>query len=138
MSFLRLLLLLTILPLAACGTPTTPAPSDGPLDLAALPPIIDVQTANQIREQADVWLLDVREPGEYAESHIPGVTLIPLGEIAQRWQEIPPDKTVIVTCRSGNRSSQAVAFLREQGLTKIHDLQGGLLAWKKAGLPLEP
>ncbi|MCB0081656.1 MAG: rhodanese-like domain-containing protein [Caldilineaceae bacterium] len=51
--------------------------------------------------------------------------------------EIPTDKEVIVACRSGNRSSQVVEYLRQQGYDNVHNLQGGILAWQQAGLPVE-
>jgi rhodanese-related sulfurtransferase len=86
----------------------------------------------------DVVLIDVREQFEYDEAHIPGVTLIPLGEVPDRMDEIPTDKTVIITCRSGNRSSQATDFLRQNGFTNLHNMDGGINAWKQAGLEVEP
>lgn len=130
--------LLLALVVAACGGPA--APSNGsaaPVDLNNLAPLVGVQTANTLRTRNDVLLLDVREQSEDDQGHIPGITLLPMDEVANRLSEIPRDKTVIVTCRSGNRSSQVVAFLREQGFTNIHDLQGGIAAWEKAGLPVE-
>lgn len=98
---------------------------------------IDAATLEQIKSQPDVLVFDVREADEYAEAHIPGVTLIPLGEVPDRVAEIPKDKTVILTCRSGNRSGQAATWLRSQGYSDVHNLQGGILAWQKAGLPTE-
>ena len=86
---------------------------------------------------ADVLVLDVRELSEYEAGHIPGVTLMPVGEVASRLNEIPEDKPVIVTCRSGNRSGQVANFLREQGYENIHNMQGGILAWEAAGLAVE-
>jgi rhodanese-related sulfurtransferase len=47
--------------------------------------------------------------------------------------EIPTDKTVIVTCRTGNRSGQAVDFLRQNGFENVHNMQGGIVAWEQAG-----
>jgi rhodanese-related sulfurtransferase len=82
-------------------------------------------------------MLDVREPDEYQAGHIPGITLIPMGEVANRLSEIPTDKTIIVTCRSGNRSAQIADFLRESGYTDVHNMEGGILAWENAGLPVE-
>jgi phage shock protein E len=130
--------------LAGCGPKSTTTPAavtnnaaDAELDLATLPALLDPVTVNQIRERADVLLIDVREQAEYNEGHIPGITLIPMGEIPGRLAEIPKDKTVVVTCRSGNRSSQVASYLQQQGFTNIHDMQGGILAWQQAGLPVE-
>ena len=58
-------------------------------------------------------------------------------EVPARLSEIPTDKEVIVACRSGNRSSQVVEYLRQQGYDNVHNLQGGILAWQQAGLPVE-
>ncbi|MEZ4866257.1 MAG: rhodanese-like domain-containing protein [Caldilineaceae bacterium] len=140
-QLLTLPVLIALIILTACGgaapTNRTVAPDAAAVDLSALPDLVDATTVNAIRERSEVFLLDVREQSEYDEGHIPGVTLIPSGSVASRLSEIPHDKTVIVSCRSGNRSSQVVAFLRQQGYTNIHDLQGGILAWQQAGLPVE-
>ena len=129
------LLLLTLV-LAACGGSDTAAPvaeqgaESAALDLA---PEVDVHTVAQVKDRDDVYLLDVREQWEYDEGHIPGVTLLPLGEVPTRMSEIPTDKEVIVTCRSGNRSGQAVDFLRQNGFDNVHNMQGGIVAWEQAG-----
>ncbi|MBK9053282.1 MAG: rhodanese-like domain-containing protein [Chloroflexi bacterium] len=107
------------------------------IDIANLPVNVDVETVAAIQDDSNVFVLDVREQYEYDESHIPGVTLIPMGEIPNRLSEIPTDQQVIVTCRSGNRSDQVTDFLREQGFTNVHNMEGGILAWTAAGLPVE-
>ena len=113
---------------------TAPAAA-GSLDLADT---VDVQTVSQIKDRSDVVVLDVREQWEYDEQHIPGVTLIPMGEVPNRLSEIPTDKTVIVTCRSGNRSGQVTDYLRQAGYTDVHNMAGGILAWQQAGYSVEP
>lgn len=142
-SFVLLVVFLVAL-LTGCGQPAPTAPAaaadnaaSAEIDLATLPALLDPATVNQIRERADVLLIDVREQAEYNEGHIPGITLIPMGEISNRLAEIPKDKTVVVTCRSGNRSSQVASYLQQQGFTNIHDMQGGIVAWQQAGLPVE-
>lgn len=132
-----LLLLIVVVLLVGCGAKATPVTVNADTDLATLPVLIDPATVNQIRERADVLLIDVREQAEYDAGHIPGITLIPMGEIANRLAEIPKDKMVVVSCQSGRRSSQVASFLQEQGYTNIHDLQGGFSAWQQAGLPVE-
>lgn len=134
--YLLALTLLTFFLLNACGSPS-PATPIGQIDLANLPLEIDAATAAALQKQPDVLLIDVREPDEYNAGHIPGVTLIPMGEVPDRLSEIPQDKTVIVTCRSGNRSGQITDFLREQGYKNVHNMQGGIVAWEQAGLPVE-
>lgn len=135
-----LFLIIIVALISGCGQQATPAPAtsaNSEIDLATLPALLDPATVNQLRDRADVLLIDVREQAEYNEGHIPGITLIPMGEIPGRLAEIPKDKTVVVTCRSGNRSSQVASYLQQQGFTNIHDLQGGIVAWQQAGLPVE-
>ena len=67
----------------------------------------------------------------------PGVKLIPKGTVANRLNEIPKDKPVIVTCHSGNRSAQVTDYLRQQGYTNVHNMTGGISAWQQAGYPVE-
>ena len=135
---LFVLLLGASLALAACGgSGETTAPAADEIDINALAPSIDVQTAYAARSNPTVFMLDVREPDEYDAGHIPGITLIPMGEIPDRLGEIPTDVPVIVTCRTGNRSGQVVDFLREQGFTNVHNMYGGIVAWQKAGYEVE-
>lgn len=76
-------------------------------------------------------LLDVREPGEYQVARIPGGTLLPVGEIAERYQEVPRDREVVVYCKSGVRSRRAVEFLKTKGYENVKNLAGGILAWSR-------
>ncbi len=130
-----LLMSLLMLALAACGgsSPKT----EQQVDLSSLPVDLTVQQVADIKDRPDVVLIDVREPWEYNEGHIPGVKLIPLGQLSNRLDEIPKDKFVVMTCRSGNRSSKATQFLRSQGFDNVHNMLGGILAWQKADLPVE-
>jgi rhodanese-related sulfurtransferase len=132
------LLLLAALALSACGS-AAPAASVAAAEVAVekLPDTVDARAVAAVKDRDDVLVLDVREPSEYDQGHIPGVTLIPMGQVADRLSEIPKDKTVIVTCRSGNRSGQITEYLRQQGYTDVHNMQGGIQAWQKAGLPVE-
>lgn len=130
-------LLLGLLLLAACGGGETAAPEAEAIDLATLPDTVDVATVNAVKDNPGVFLLDVREPDEYEAGHIPGITLMPVGDVAARLSEIPRDKEVIVTCRTGNRSAQIADFLRDQGFTNVHNMEGGIVAWQEAGYPIE-
>ena len=123
--------------LAACGGNETAAPAVEEIDLTTLPDEVDVDTVAALRQNPGVYLLDVREPDEYAAGHIPGITLIPMGEVASRLTELPRDKEIIVTCRTGNRSSQIADLLREQGFTNVHNMTGGIVAWEEAGYAVE-
>ena len=130
-------LLITI---SACtATPQTEVnPVDtAPIDLENLPQSIDVSTAAALTNNEDVVFIDVREQWEYDEKHIPGITLIPMSEVENRLDEIPTDKTVILTCRSGNRSGKMHAFLEEQGFDNTVNMEGGIIAWEAAGLAVD-
>ena len=129
--------LLSLLLLVACGGGETAAPAVKEIDLTTLPDNVDVATVEAISQNPGVYLLDVREPDEYAAGHIPGITLIPMGEVAARLAELPRDKEIIVTCRTGNRSSQVADLLREQGFTNVHNMTGGIVAWEEAGYAVE-
>lgn len=129
-------LTLTLLLLIACGGETATPTIEEP-NAASLPDTVDVATVYSVQDSPDIFLLDVREPDEYAAGHIPGVTLIPMGEVASRMSELPTDTEIIVTCRTGNRSSQVADFLREQGFTNVHNMEGGLVAWQEAGYTVE-
>ncbi len=135
----KLLILLSLIALfiVACGSQTA---SDAPVadvDVATLPDTIDVNTANALRGRDDVVLIDVREQWEYDEGHIPGVELIPINEVPARMSEIPTDKMVVLTCRTGNRSGQVFDFLTQNGFDNVHNMEGGIVAWQAAGLPVE-
>ena len=121
--------------LAACASPAPAAPAQ--LDISNLPAAVDVATVQALNGRDDVLIIDVREQWEYDEGHIPGITLIPMGEIPNRLTDIPTDKPVIVTCRSGNRSGQVTDFLKQQGFDNVHNMEGGILAWEAAGYTVE-
>jgi molybdopterin/thiamine biosynthesis adenylyltransferase len=86
----------------------------------------------------DAVLLDTREPHEYAEAHIRGAELVPPAEVTARIDELAPDpgQRVVLYCRSGNRSGRAVEELAGLGYTNLAHLDGGILAWQEAGLPV--
>ena len=81
-------------------------------------------------------VIDVREPFEYADGHIAGVTHIPLGELVQRLDEVPRQGSVYLVCAVGGRSAQAAAFLADQGVDAVN-VSGGMTSWRQAGLPIE-
>lgn len=75
-----------------------------------------------------IFLLDVRDPQEFQYANIGG-TLIPLGDLGQRFQELDPEQDIVVLCHHGVRSAHAVAFLRSQGFSKVRNLSGGIERW---------
>ena len=88
------------------------------------------------RGRADLHVLDVREPDEWRAGHIAGAQHIPLGELSARIAEVPKDMPILAVCRHGSRSGSAARGLRQLGYT-VENLEGGVTAWKQAGLPLE-
>lgn len=93
-------------------------------------------TPEDARDRTDLHLLDVREPDEWAAGRITGSQHIPLGQLGARIDEVPKGRTILTVCRHGNRSDAAARGLRTLGYT-VENLEGGVTAWKRAGLPLE-
>jgi rhodanese-related sulfurtransferase len=83
----------------------------------------------------DAFILDVREPDEWAAGHVEGSLHIPMGEVPDRFVEVPQDQRVVVVCRSGGRSARVTEFLRQQGYDVVN-LDGGLTAWQAANRAL--
>jgi hydroxyacylglutathione hydrolase len=86
---------------------------------------------------ADVTVLDVRSANEWANGHLPGALHIPLGYLAERAEEIPRSKPVVVQCQSGARSSIAASVLERLGFSDVSNLSGGFSGWSASGLPVE-
>ncbi len=88
----------------------------------------------RVNEEA-ATVIDVREPWEYQQGHVPGAILMPLGDVPDRIDEIP-DGAVIV-CATGNRSGHACAWLADRGKQGLANLAGGTYGWNLHGLDLE-
>ena len=80
--------------------------------------------------------LDVREPDEYAAGHVAEARLLPLGQVGARLGDLPRNRTIVVVCRSGRRSAEATRLLLGAGFADVHNLTGGMIAWRQAGLPV--
>jgi rhodanese-related sulfurtransferase len=100
-------------------------------------PSMEVAAVAGMHPGTGVMVLDVREPSEWAQGHIPGAVLIPMMDVPRRLKEIPADGTVIVACHSGNRSERVTLYLRAQGFQNIYNMLGGMVAWARAGYPVE-
>ena len=98
---------------------------------------INAHTLKQYLDQQSVVLVDVREVGEYAAGHIAGATLVPLSSFDP--QKIPssPNQTVVVYCRSGQRSAMAAQKLLNAGFSNLAHLENGINAWARAGYPVQ-
>lgn len=101
----------------------------------ALPAEITVSQASEKRDQG-AFILDVREPSEWTSFHIPGATLIPLGQLPNRLAEVPRDKEVVVVCRTGHRSQQGRDILLQAGFKQVTSMAGGVTQWQTLGLPI--
>jgi rhodanese-related sulfurtransferase len=80
-------------------------------------------------------VLDVREQNEWDTGHVDGSVHLPLMQLGEGYADLPAGAQTLVVCRSGNRSAHATAFLLQQGIEAVN-LDGGLLAWARAGRPL--
>ncbi len=80
-------------------------------------------------------LVDVREPDEFAQGHVRNAILIPLSQWAERYQELPTDKEVLLICAGGVRSARAADYAARFGYT-CTNVEGGLHAWFACGLPV--
>ena len=88
--------------------------------------------------EAGIITLDVRTPGEFNEGHVEGAKLIDFqsGNFESEIATLDKTKTYAVYCRSGSRSGQAVKVMSDAGFTNIYNLDGGVIDWASAGLPL--
>ncbi len=96
------------------------------------------QCWRQAKNCGHVRLIDVRTPEEYAQGHVPGSSLISLNTLDAHVHEIPKDVDTYLICRSGARSSIALERLRDRyGFARLANVSGGVMAWMKAGYPVE-
>ncbi len=108
-----------------------PRPAPGPMTG------VSAVEAKEILEGGRAVLVDVREPFEWAQAHVPGAVHIPLMQVPARAAELPRDRTLLLFCRSGNRSAYAANVLRAMGFADVLNVEDGILGWHQAGLPLE-
>jgi rhodanese-related sulfurtransferase len=118
-------ILASVLLLAGCSS------SSSAVDLSVS------EFSNKVTE-AGIITLDVRTPGEFNEGHIDGALLIDFqsGNFENEIASLDKSKTYAVYCRSGNRSGEAVKVMRDAGFTNLYNLNGGVIDWANAGLPL--
>lgn len=100
--------------------------------------VMTPQQARDSAERGEGVIIDVREAQEHVQASLPDVPLIPMSEFVERVGEVPTDRTIIVMCRSGARSEQVALYLeQEHGVSDVVNMEGGILAWATAGLPME-
>ena len=112
---------------AYCGVPTRDQPENHhtPYDL------VPAEVASKIKQGESIKFVDVREPVELQISQIPGAINIPVGELAQRLEELDRNQEYILVCRTGVRSARALGILHSAGYAKSFNLRGGINAWAR-------
>ena len=100
---------------------------------------ITVAEAKEMMSGDDAAVIDVRNPDEYQNGHLPGATLIPVNSVFQRREELPKDGKIIFVCAVGQRSALAAEMAAAAGLPadRLYNLDGGTDAWRKAGEAVE-
>jgi adenylyltransferase/sulfurtransferase len=109
----------------------------------AAPTTMEEITATELKQRIDqgddLQIIDVREPHEFEIGRIPNSTLIPLGQILNRQNEIDPNRETVVHCKMGGRSAKAIEALQRSGFTgRLMNLRGGILAWSNDVDPSVP
>ncbi|HEY9246454.1 MAG TPA: rhodanese-like domain-containing protein [Candidatus Methanoperedens sp.] len=91
----------------------------------------------KLEDKKEVFLLDVREKGEYENGHIPGAVNIYVGELESRLSEVPQDRQIVSICSVGNRAELGASILKRHSYDMVSNLSGGTIAWEKKGYPTE-
>jgi len=106
------------------------------LPVAELPNITAPELARRLATERDLVVLDVREPFEWEEGHIPGALHVPMRQVASRVAELPADRRIALVCRGGPRSSTVGSLLLARGFTQLLNVWGGMGGWMEENLPL--
>ncbi len=104
---------------------------------SGLPPTVSVSDAYDLYKSG-AFVLDVRTQEEWNQFHIPNTTLIPLDQLPSRLNEVPRNRSIVVVCRSGNRSQQGRDILLNAGFQQVTSMEGGLTEWRASGYPTAP
>jgi rhodanese-related sulfurtransferase len=101
-------------------------------------PTVDVREAERRRREASPppLIVDVREPNEFAAVRLDDVVLLPMSSFAERFEELPRDRPLLLMCAAGSRSAAATAHLMRNGYTDVTNVAGGITEWERAGLPV--
>jgi rhodanese-related sulfurtransferase len=105
--------------------------------LTGMPEELTPREVSELLSHQDVQLIDVRQPHEHEAGRIAGDRLIELAQLAGQAATLDRDRPIVFYCRSGGRSAMATEAFAQAGY-RARNLAGGLLAWREAGLPLEP
>jgi rhodanese-related sulfurtransferase len=89
------------------------------------------------KQRAGAVIVDVREPYEWRDGHIPGAVHIPLGSLSRRLQELDPSREIVAVCRSGNRSIAAAQIMQQGGFSQVSSMAGGMISWTRQRFPVQ-
>ncbi len=106
------------------------------LPVTELPNVSASDLHHRLAAERDLVVLDVREPLEWEEGHVPGAVHIPMREVTARAAELPRDRPIAVICRGGPRSSTVGSLLLARGFSRLTNVWGGMIGWLEAGLPV--
>jgi hydroxyacylglutathione hydrolase len=110
---------------------------DRPWAMLATSPAVDEVSLEEVESRdPSTVVLDVREPVEYAAGHVPGAVNLPQADLADRLDELPRDRPLLLICQGGYRSQRAAQFLIQMGFAQVASVAGGTAAWAEAGKPL--
>lgn len=112
----------------------TPAPRREPITVHEVEP---TSLYEKLQAGDDVVFLDVRQSWDHAAQHPAGSLSLPLTELADRLEELDPNKHYVLSCYHGYSSQDGVAFLLNQGFENVESMRGGFSGWAQAGLPVE-
>src|SRR5262249_40963248 len=101
--------------------------------LTTSPNVREVNLDELRARPANAAIVDVREPSEYVNGHVPSAVNLPQADLATRLNEVPRDRSLFMICQGGFRSLRAAQFLRQCGFTDVVSVKGGTEAWRKAG-----
>ena len=102
----------------------------------SVPNITALELSEKLKFGKHPLVVDVRQPDEFRAGHVNGAKLIPLNEINRRIKELPKGREIVCICDSGSRSSSAAKALAKEGYS-VFNVQGGMIAWRRAKLPVQ-
>ena len=117
-----------------CGIPS----AEGHAGNGDVPEITPAELAQRLRQGDAIDVVDVREQGEWDLAHLPTARLVPLGQLPSAIGTLDPTREIVVMCRSGQRSADAVRQLQAAGFTRVNNLAGGILRWSEDVDPTIP
>lgn len=130
----RLLAVLTVTAalLAGCAQPQATPPANSAAAQAKVTQISTLDLQKRLESAQPTFLIDVRTLDEWNEGHIAQAKLMPLQNLENEIKGVAKDQEIVIICRSGNRSMQAVDILKQMGYTNLVNVKGGMQTWKGA------